>query len=240
MPKTPVPALTYSRATHQNFEETIVFTHHFGGSHATTKRHQDFVNDLGFDCVSFDLNCAKIPVYKTFFQVWREEIHGVLNAVPGNKIIFSFSSPSAASLATIIDGNRKDVRAWITDGGPFFDTFNCLENFYRFITPVAPWKLELMTAAAFVKIGGIGYKSRVRRQFESWPADIPILSIRTGNDRLVPIPAIDKFFAAGQNLPLQTFEITEAQHLEGLKNFPDLYKHAVKEFLLKHARAIYA
>jgi pimeloyl-ACP methyl ester carboxylesterase len=230
--------MTFHRAARKMFQETIVFTPHFGGNHATTKRHREFLNELGFDCVSFDLTFRHPLKLTMFINIWSNEIEEVLNAVPGNKIMYTFSSPSVATLAAIVEGKRKDVRAWITDSGPFFQVFHCLKKFFTYITPIAPAKRDLVTAVGFVQIGGIGFESRVKRQFEKFPREIPILSIRAGKDRLVPIAAIDAFFAAGENLNFQRFELPEAQHLEGLKVFPDLYKARVKEFLLQHARAI--
>src|SRR4051812_24139267 len=94
------------------------------------------------------------------------------------------------------------------------------------------------TALSYLIIGAFSYESGVKKWLSELPLDFPILSIRAGRDKLVPPRAIEAFFATIQSNKYETFEIPEATHLEGLKNFPHLYKSRVKEFLLKHAHVI--
>jgi pimeloyl-ACP methyl ester carboxylesterase len=233
------PSLHYHRAAKKSFQETIVFTHHFGGHHPSTKRHQDFVNELGFDCVSFDLNCkAPSSIFSTFRSDWVAEVRDVLNQLPGEKIMYTFSSPSMATLGAIADGPRRDVRVWICDGGPFFQAYQCLKNYYIYQTKIPSALRDLVTSIAYLRIGAVGYETTVKRWFREFPPGVPILSIRAGQDKLVPVSAIDGFFAAGEHLQLHKLELSQAQHLEGLKTFPDAYKTGVKQFLLRYARAI--
>ena len=218
----------------RSFQETIVFTHHFGGQSSSTRRHQEFVNQLGFDCVSFNFRYNEIP----WGKFWKRQLLQVLDEVPGDKIIYSFSSPSVATASAIVDEGRKDIKAWITDGGPFLEAFDCLVNYFRCQT-ILPRPFQIFGGAAgYVLMGAFGYEARVKNWMANFPKEVSILSIRSGQDKMVPVRAIDAFFATDRNLDIEKFELFKAEHLEGLKNFPALYKPRVKDFLLKHAHAI--
>jgi len=122
-------------AKQKKFAATIVFVHHVGGSKATVRRHQEFVGELGFDSVSFNLSfhtlatSQRLPFTNDFrfgvLEVWTEELHQVLTALPGKKVIYSFSMPSAAAAAAIAQRNATDILGWITDGGPFVQLMKC-------------------------------------------------------------------------------------------------------------------
>jgi len=226
----PKPRL--SRAETRLFKETIVFIHHFGGHGASTKRHQDFVNEIGFDCISFTLDCEWKPeMDMTLREVWCEQLTSVLDQTPGDKIIYSFSSLSMIVPQVLVEDGRKDIRAWVCDGGPFLELFHCFQNYYTYQMNVTGFKNVVLTAIGYILMGAVGLNQKVRRWMRAFPTDVPVLSIRAGHDKLVPARAIEKFFATGTKMNLQKFEILEAEHLEGLKSFPDIYKPVVRDFL---------
>lgn len=230
----PKPRL--SRARTRSFKETIVFIHHFGGHGASTKRHQEFVNELGFDCVSFTLDCEWKPsMDMTLREVWAEQLSSVLDQTPGDKIIYSFSSLSMTVPYVLVEDGRRDIRAWICDGGPFLEMFHCFQNYYTYQKKLTGFENYLATVIGYVVIGAVGLGRKAKHWLQNFPPDFPVLSIRAGRDKLVPARAIEKFFVGAKGLKLQRLEIPEAQHLEGLKNFPEVYKPVVKDFLLKHA-----
>src|SRR4051812_33939799 len=70
---------------------TIVFVHNYGGNRDSSIAHQDLMLTLGYNCFSFDLKTrlkdARIPD-------WADELETVLNALEGEKIIFTLSFPS--------------------------------------------------------------------------------------------------------------------------------------------------
>ena len=229
----PKPRL--SRAETRLFKETIVFIHHFGGHGASTKRHQDFVNEIGFDCISFTLDCEWKPeMDMTLREVWCEQLTSVLDQTPGDKIIYSFSSLSMVVPQILVEDGRKDIRVWVCDGGPFLELFHCFQNYYTYQKNVTGFKNVVSTSVGYVLMGALGLNHKVRRWMKSFPATLPVLSIRAGHDKLVPVRAIEKFFAAGTQMNLLKFEIPEAEHLEGLKTFPNIYKPVVTEFLFRY------
>jgi hypothetical protein len=216
-----------------------VFTHHFGGHGSSTKRHQDFVNELGFDCVSFSLDCEWKPSMRmSLREVWVAQLTHILDQVPGDKILYTFSSPSMVTPQVLIEGHRTDIRAWICDGGPFLDLFHCFQNYYKHQKDFTGVMNRVAASLGYVVIGAVGLSRRVRRWMAAFPPDVPVLSIRAGHDHLVSERAIDSFFAAGAQMNLQKVAIPEAEHLEGLKNFPNIYKPAVKEFLTTYAQTL--
>jgi hypothetical protein len=224
----------WHRAKTRLFEETIVFTHHFGGHGASTKRHQDFVNALGFDCVSFNLaKDWRTLKLETFRQAWVKQLTGILDQVPGPKILYTFSSPSLATPEVIVDEKRNDIRAWICDGGPFLQMLHCFQNYYRYQANLTGALNQLAAVFAYGIVGCIGLESKVHQWMRDFPKDIPILSIRSGHDKMVPLSAIDEFFAGTSHLNFQKLEIAEAEHLEGLKHFPGIYEPTVRNFLEK-------
>jgi hypothetical protein len=236
----------WQKAKNRKFDETIVFVHHFGGNRSTSKRHQEFVNDLGFDCVAFDLafnspptipqmlkfitNFLFNPLSKIWLDVWIDQINDIPDAVPGKKILYSFSTPSAAAPGVIVEKKRQDVTAWVTDGGPFLDAWKCLGNYYRHQTKLTPHAQKIGTAVGYALLGQIGFEKRVNKWMRDFPAQIPILSVRSGRDKLVPVSAIDLFFHEKKK-NLEVFEISESEHLEGLKTFPEKYRSVVGQFL---------
>ena len=69
----------------------------------------------------------------------------------------------------------------------------------------------------------------------AFPSEIPVLSVRSGADELVPEPSIDKAFSANLALRPRKLVIPGAGHLDGLKKHPELYKMHVGEFLRESA-----
>lgn len=230
-------------AAAKKFRETVVFVHHFGGSQKTVLRHLRLVNSLGFDAVRFNLvfNDLKlgepIPITSNLkfgaCHVWRDEIESILNAIPGRKIIYSFSMPSVAALGAIANRKASDISGWVCDGGPFLQilrcTYNLLEHEYHVENPL----LRAVYAAAVYPIFGTGVEFNVRNWGAALPAKFPVLSIRGEKDPLVPISAIEDVFAFAQQIDLQRLSLKEGGHLDGLKKFPDLYEPTARAFLTR-------
>lgn len=238
-------------AAERKFKETIVFVHHFGGNRSSTKRHQHFVNQLGFDSVSFNMGYNSAPIWKSPWRefgrligqsklgswqtAWTQDLIDVLNAVPGDKIAYSFSSPSISVVRAIVLEKRRDIKAWVCDGGPFLKVYWSLLKYYHFQTKLPRWAHPLGAALAHVLVGAVGLTVRTRRWMQQFPPDIPILSIRAGRDRLVPSASIAEFFAAYTGAKLQILELPEVDHLEGLKNSEKNYTAVVGAFLRQNA-----
>lgn len=240
----------WSRAKVRRFNCTVVFIHHFGGNYQTSRRHQILVNELGFDAVAFDLSQGSTdswPLIRTIFQdiarrdfelwstTWKRKLKDILAEIAGPKILFSFSSPSVAVLRFLAEDQPDDVSAWVADCGPFLDATECISAYYRYQTHIPPLLIPLVAPLGIAMIAGPNYENRVRAWIRDFPATVPILSIRCGDDRLVPPTAIDKLFHANAELNLKTLEIPACAHLEGLKSRPDVYAPVVQEFLTKNS-----
>lgn len=233
-------------AANKRFQETIVFLHHFGGNWESTRRHQHFVGDLGFDCVSLTLSRNRVPQPKdfidfpsrTWMSVWIQELKEILDLIPGRKILFSFSTPSVAALGTIVTENRSDIAAWICDGGPFLHSLHCLGNYLRYQTKTPAALILPIAWLSRTLMGGVNFETTISNWIRHYPAETPVLSVRCGEDRLVPLEAAAQLFDVNPNVPLQVLQIPEADHLEGLRLFPKIYEPAVSQFLTKHARSV--
>jgi pimeloyl-ACP methyl ester carboxylesterase len=236
------------RAKRKQFLETVIFVHHFGGNRTSVKPHQDFLADLGFDSVAFTLSHRSWPgplkntllndVHYKLRHRWQNEIAAILQAVPGPKILFSFSFPSAPAIMAVAERRVPDIQAWICDGGPFLSPLTCFWNYFKFADPTPLWKrgprmLLGMTSLEFWNLG-----PELHEALDRLPHDFPVLSIRAWQDQLVPISAIDEAFSGHHNLKLETLTLPEGGHIDGLKRFPEEYKPRVARFLNHVATAL--
>ncbi len=235
-------------APEKKFEETIVFVPFFFGKKEHMKRHVEFVNELGYDAAVFTLSVhkkfilSKIPFDSELGwglkHQWTREISEVLDKIPGNKIIFSFSNPTSSALEAMALRKVKDVRALICDGGPFYDLLKCNWNYFTYEYPMG--NLPKKLAANFVArtIWTPKHEDELHRDLSALPARFPILSIRGWKDPLVPPSAIEKAFRAHSHLDLDVLNLPDGKHLDGLKNQAEIYRPKVLEFLAFHSKKI--
>jgi pimeloyl-ACP methyl ester carboxylesterase len=233
----------------REFEEVVVFVHHYGGNRSSVKKHADFVSALGFDSVCFTLGAPYRPgwIKRTplgdirygLRQRWETEIGRILDAIPRPKIIYSFSFPSIPAACALAEREAQDVRAWICDGGPFLMPVQCFWNYYTHHerTP-ALWLRTARVAAGVAALGMWNLKEDLYQALEKLPANFPVLSVRYWQDQLVPIAAIDEAFSGNHRLKLETLTLPEGDHIEGLQNHPAEYKPRVAQFLKKIAHPL--
>jgi pimeloyl-ACP methyl ester carboxylesterase len=230
----------YHPAKVQKFSPTVVFVHHMWGSHKTTRRHQLLVNELGYNCISFDLLFGSqiktifpspliLSAYKGIFHLWMRQIHGVLDQISGEKILYSFSGPCLSSLWAASE--RQDIKKVICDGGPFEQIYSNTKNFFIHEMGIKQPALNSLAAFAGTALWGLSPLDKLHRALEIWPHDRPILSVRGKLDPIVAIDSIDAVFRQHPHLNLKLLEIEQGQHLDGLKRFPKVYKPAISDFL---------
>jgi pimeloyl-ACP methyl ester carboxylesterase len=234
-----------ARAPERRFQETIVFVHHFGGDRRTTLRHRKFVNKLGFDAVSFTLNfnhfnpAKGLPISGDLAfgarHLWTEQIEAILNALPGRKMIYSFSMPSNSAFEAIARRHAEDVTAVVCDGGPFLQLLKCTWNLYQHEFAVRSRVLRAVFTGLGLLMVGPGTEFELGEELSSLPAGLPVLSIRGTEDPLVPIEAIEEFLAYAPQVSLKTLTLDGGHHLDGLKKFPEIYTSVVEDFLVRHA-----
>jgi len=218
---------------------TVIFTHSMWGNHRITARHVKLFNDLGYSCVTFDLY-KSTSIRETLALNWKkpgrflyqeliDQITDVQNSVPGPKIMFSLSGPSLCSL--IASSSRTDIVAFICDGGPFKEIYTCTLRMFRQQTSVPTLPLQMLVTGVACAFWGLQSYAHLQKALAAWPKDRPILSLRGGKDPIVFPENIAHAFADQPQLPLTVGMIPEAGHLDGLKNFPGLYKKLVMSFL---------
>ncbi|MEM7646142.1 MAG: hypothetical protein AAF203_04465, partial [Pseudomonadota bacterium] len=229
-------------ADKKRYDVTVVMVHHMWGNHKTTWRHYRYLNEKGFDCVSFDLvmGSNKIqweyhPVlrylYKGVFYVWTRQIRSVLDTIPGKKIIFSFSGPSLSSFWA--SEGRNDITKVICDGGPFQDVYkNSKQMFYH---EVGIKNSFLNSLAAFLGTIMWGFRplDKLYKVLRNWSVNIPILSIRGVRDPIVNLESIDRVFKPHKFLNLKILELQYGKHLDGFRDFPEQYCKALMPFLIE-------
>lgn len=239
----------YLRASHRQFKETVILVHHFGGNRASVKRHQDFLHDLGFDSVAFSLGMPHRPKFLQGTLIdevrprlrhrWESEIRDVFDAVPGPKIAYTFSFPSAATAVVMANRKDADVRAWICDGGPFLMPLRCFWNYFTHADPTPRfWRKTARMALGYGSLDMWSLEKDLRQALDQFRPGFPVLSIRSWQDPLVPIAAIDAAFAGHNQLRLETLTLPEAGHIDGFHRFPEDYKPRVAQFLNTHAESL--
>ncbi len=233
----------WNLATNKKYAETIIFVHHFGGSKRTLLRHARLLNELGYDCVRFNLKYnmtetpQKISLSGDFKlglrRIWADQTQDILNLVPGAKIVFSFSMPGAAAIEAISRRGAHEIKGLICDSGPFLQIVEATWRLYKIAYRIENRLLRGVYTAFSFSMWGFGFKSEMKSYFANFPQGFRILSIRGGKDKLVPSPAINDFFTLARACDVEVLKIPEADHLEGLKKFSKIYIASVKMFLEK-------
>ncbi len=243
-------ALPYDAETHlakeKKFQETIIFVHHFGGDKRSVLRHVRMVNDFGFDCVrftlKFNMNDKKIPISGDLKiglrSAWAGQIQDILNAIPGKKILYTFSMPGAAAIQAVSQRSGFEISGMLCDGGPFLQvmsrTWVLYEKAYKVKSKILRGLLTILSLGMW----GPNFKAEMRNYFSHLPAGFRILSIRGEKDGLVPPKAIEELFALASHQKIEVFLLPDADHLDGLKNFANIYIPKVEKFLKAIAHPI--
>ena len=238
----------WGRAKERRFRETIVFVHHFGGSKRAVLRHVKMANDLGFDTVRFPLifnkmlPAQRLPITADLKfgarHVWAGQVESILNSIPGRKIVYSFSMPSNGALEALAKRRAEDVSAWVGDGGPFLQILKCSWNLFEHQFRVESRLLRGLYTSFSYFIFGHGIDEETPKLIAALPDGFPILSIRGARDPLVPQDAIDDVFRTAGKLDVEKLVIPDGQHLDGLKNYPEVYRPVVETFLKAHATPV--
>jgi hypothetical protein len=224
----------------KRYEETIVFVPFFNGTKASLKRHVTLVNELGYDAVVFDLKnkvseWSELPIsseYKFGFKhVWADQVEQVLNALPGHKIIYSFSNPSSGAIEAISRRGQSDVRALICDGGPTAEPLNSIYNYFEIEKPSAFWLLRVAHTTFNTFMLSPKFTQELHNDLDKFPEGFRLLSIRGWKDTIIKPAQIDEVFEPHLNLDWQKLSLPEGAHLNGLKDFRSEYESGLVKFL---------
>lgn len=216
----------------------VFFIHFYGGHQKVLKRHINLVNGLGYDAFCFNMPNFKqiegslwINGEYGMKHLYADMIRFYLTQISGPKIIFSFSNPSASAIEIMSEyfkrGDGANITGFICDSGPSLAFIRSAWNL-GVIVQKQPWLFTLFSFSWSWK-----FHLDLPSQLSYFPKDFPILSIRGEKDSVIPPWHIEKVFANSHLSNLQVLSLPEAGHLDGLKNFPEIYQEKITSWL-KH------
>lgn len=249
MPQSPALSSNgeWFRSQNKSFNETILLVPFWGAEKKNLQRHTDFLGEIGFDCVLFDLkdswpeiatNTLSSKAQFGLKHVWAEQIEALLNEIPGDKIVFSFSNPSASAIEAIAHRNASDIKGLICDGGPSGQLWHSMVNFFTHETPIPFYIAKALAAATTAFLWHPRFLTVIHDDLKKFPKNFRVLSIRGWKDPLISPKMIDLVFEPHRQLDWQKLSLPEGRHLNGLKDFPDSYKPPVIQFLSEISTAL--
>ncbi len=230
----------FAKAAHKKFQETVVLVPFFGAQKKNLQRHLDFLNELGFDCAYCQLSDQWNQMFSGFVSsqgefglkhVWADQVESALNEIPGPKIIYAFSNPSASAIEAVARRQAVDIKGMICDGGPSGQLWNSMVNYFTFESPIPFLPLKAAAALGTSLLWHPKFLEVIHEDLKKFPKDFRILSIRGWKDPLINPKMIDMVFEPHNQLDWQKLSLPEGTHLDGLKDHPDEYKPAVIQFL---------
>lgn len=219
----------------------VVFVHHVGGSTRTLQRHVKRVSQQGFDSVVFNLSHhgpnPRRNFHIDYFAQWAREIESVLSQLARDKIIYSFSRPSTCVLKVIsdhFDRNDFQIKGWVCDSGPFIMPLSYLPRVLYLIFKIQAGWLDRAIALPMMVTWAKGNQWQFRkllRNISSKTPQFPILNFRGMQDQLVPPSQIAEVFRGQPLKNLNVVEMPNAGHLNGLRDFSEIYVPSLTSFL---------
>jgi hypothetical protein len=247
------------KSRNKKFQETVLFVPFFGALQRELARHVKLVNDLGYNAVTFDLeqtpaimdfsqgiltplkkwreirNTWKLPISsKQQFgmkHVYADQIENMLNLIPGKKIVYAFSNPSASAIEALARRQCVDVAGLICDSGPSGKFIESFVNLAKI-----EWKINLLpllwTLAPLLSLAWSPHLHKdVPTDLESFPEGFRVLSIRGWKDIIIPTSHIDAIFEPQTKISWTKLSLPEATHLTGLRDYRSEYVPGVEKFL---------
>src|SRR3989338_383306 len=231
------------KASHKKYDALIFFVHFYRGHKKALLRHVKLVNSLGFDAYVFNLKDSVKDHYGLPYSYVSQkfgmkhaladqiEEHLNLHAAYPQKIIFAFSNVSACAMEAMARRKPLDVIRLICDSGPSLKFINSAYNLYTHSMPIRFLPLRLLATPLLAYGWSKALHKDIHHDLRQLPNHFPVLSIRGWKDPLIKPKDIDLCFEPCKNLNWQKLSLPEAGHLTGLRDFPEDYKPAVKNFL---------
>ncbi len=231
------------KAAVKKHQALVFFVHFYKGHKKALRRHIQFVNELGYDAYAFNLkddvkDHYGLP-YSTVSKKFglkhaiADQIEEHLNLLPDGqqKIIYSFSNVTACVIEAMARRQTKDICALITDSGPSFHFLTSAYNLYTHSIKIPFMPLRLLATPVLAYGWSPEQHKNIHADLRKLAQAFPILSIRGWKDLLIKPSDIDDVFEPCKNLAWEKLSLPEAGHLNGLRDFPNEYKPAVKDFL---------
>lgn len=224
----------------KKFKETVFFVHFYDGSKRNLLRHIRLVNELGFDAFAFNLegthkntwNLKLVsPLHKFGMKhMYASQIESLLNLVAGQKIIFSFSNPSASAIEAIARRHCSDIKALVCDSGPSDEfVFSAYQLFAH------QYHKGFAARLIMTPLMSLGWSPRLHKDIhedlQNFPQGFPVLSIAGGKDPLIPPAHLENVFKPHTQLYWKSCILPEAGHLNGLRDFKNDYANHLNPFL---------
>lgn len=232
------------KASNKKSEALVFFVHFFKGHKKALRRHVKFINELGFDAYAFNLKDSVKEHYMLPYSHISKKFglkHAIADQIEEHldllkdydqKIMFAFSNVSACAIEVMARRPDMHFTGMICDSGP---TLSFVDSAYKLYTYAQPMKFPLRFMAT--PLLSYGWSPHLHKDIHSdlkkLPQGFPVLSIRGWKDKLITPKGIDDVFEPCTNLNWQKLSLPEAEHLTGLRDFPNDYKPAVEEFLKK-------
>ena len=227
-------------APKKKYKETILFVPFYGGHKTEMKRHRDFVNQLGYDCVLFHLMNGPKTISRSLFSsqinfglkhIWCDQIERILTEIPGKKIIYAFSIPSASAIEAIARRKAIDIKGLVCDSGPSNSLWTSTASYFKGNSPLHFFPLRAVVATWVSLIWEPPFVTSLHEDLSKLPKNFRILSVRGWKDKLVSPEMIDATFEPHHQLNWQKMSLPQAGHINGLKKFASDYEPAVSQFL---------
>jgi fermentation-respiration switch protein FrsA (DUF1100 family) len=220
---------------------SIILVPFLGAKSHQLKRHRDFLSTLGFPVTVVPLTFSWRPYLSYDYRLgmkalWTDEIETVLNQIPGDKIIFSFSNPSASAIAAIVRRQAHDILALVTDSGPSGNLYESIKGLLKHEFKI-PSLTVLPVSLGFYAFWSPQWNKTLKADILQLPEGFPVLTIQGWKDLLISPSQIDEAFEAAVQIDRIKLNLPEAGHLDGLKKCPDLYRPFVSHFLQKNSEA---
>ena len=225
-------------------QHLIFFVHFFGGHKKALRKHVALVNELGYDAYVFNIkDTPKEHQYLPYSPISKKlgmkhaiadqiEEHLNLFGEYKTKIVFAFSNVAGCAIEAMARRPSKDIIALICDSGPgasfMFSSFKLLE--YELNVKFLPLRI---IGTPIVMFGwSKEFHKDIPKDLQKLPEGFPVLSIRGWKDKLIFPSHIDQIFEPAKNLNWIKLALPEAEHLTGLRDFPNEYRSGLVNFLL--------
>ncbi len=230
------------KARKKKYAEVVFFVHFYGGVKKQLLRHVRFVNQLGYDAFTFqlqgnhhDILNFNLPISSEFAlglkHIYADQIEILLNDIPGQKIVYAFSNPAGSAIEAIARRNCSDVAALICDSGPSARLLPSTFRLFTYDLKIKFLPLRLLLSPPFALLWSPHMHKDIQTDLEKFPTGFRILSIRGWKDKLIPPAHIDEVFDPHPQLDWQKLSLPEADHLVGLRDFKKEYAPVVERFL---------
>ena len=231
------------KAAKKKHKTLIFFVPFYDGNKKALLRHIRFANQLGYDAYAFNLrDKMKDHFMVPYSHISRkfgmkhaladqiEEHLDLLSDYP-TKIMFAFSNVAGCAIEAM--ARRPDIyfEGMICDSGPTSAFVKSAYKLFTYSEPISFVPFRLAATPIFAAAWSKDFHKDVPLDLQKFREGFPVLSIRGWKDKLINAVDIDQIFEPCKNLVWQKLSLPEAEHLTGLRDFPDEYKPAVEEFL---------